>query len=487
VDMLQMALHRFEQLAPGFRSSVTPELSDEAEQWLRDYVCPVALRLFDNPHFRAASRWSCDTLARGSKTPERAAVESVDVAIVSAARVIASIEGGGGAPKTTQPGTTENPKKGAAPPGTLLMPWLATRPWFDLVYPEEYFCGTYGLMRGTSDNLGVGQHLDQAFFGAQDIRVPLGDYVCRAMVRRIDVLENLLRPRLLALAASNQSALRVLDDGRRLFDVQIEFGRAIQNLRELCARGNEAVRRDACCALVQVVVIYIPNPPLDWLGWPLKGLDAVGSFLRAYVRPPGELFEIGRCPSGRHVRIVKKRACLCLPEVVTAIAKALAEVTPLFRGRFEVEDVEESVRYRYRLVLIDRADPTVYWDGELVTVNWNANGMSWNFFRMLCIRAKKDRPLEAEDLARRQARNRTNVRDSDDVNRTLDLVRARLAAAKSRRCQLKKLLPPDLNERIIAVPGTGAYRLDIPTSQVAVLRVDDEFGLVDGANDLVDG
>src|SRR5258707_328956 len=137
MDLLSLAQQRFEQLAPGLASPMSPETSEAVEAWVRDQVCPVVEQLLVSPRFREWARWSPDRLGPGSASPERRLVEGVDRALVEAARRVLEVARGLGLLPT--PGGAPAAPPAVGPPAALSrLDWLARRPWFDLACPGDY-------------------------------------------------------------------------------------------------------------------------------------------------------------------------------------------------------------------------------------------------------------------------------------------------------------------------------------------------------------
>src|SRR5262249_57667828 len=79
---LRLARQGYEQLAAELASSPDERVSDRAEAWLRDEVCPVVEEVLQNPSFRLAARWSMDHLTPGVNTSERRFVEDLDARLL---------------------------------------------------------------------------------------------------------------------------------------------------------------------------------------------------------------------------------------------------------------------------------------------------------------------------------------------------------------------------------------------------------------------
>jgi hypothetical protein len=436
MDLLHVALHRFEQLAPALKAGPTPETSDAVEAWLRGPVCAVAQKLAESQEFRRHALWSLVHLGSRAKTSQRKLVEAVDAALVAAAAACRNAAGD---------------EMNRIDPAARIE-WLADRPWYDLVAEDDYFDAHAGLrlLRYRAD-------CRDLFWQEPDPRVPLGDYICRCMFRRIDCFAEMINGvSSQALDAARRHGATGFALAEKLFNAKVDLDQAIRSLREACYQGTEARLRDACCALVLVTIAYAPNPDLTWLNYPGLSPEACGQIIRSYVRPVGKVTLVERRVDGTLHGVGQSKARLCRPDVVTGIATALAEVEVIYRRPAESEDLVEWLRQERRLVMVDKLPRVVYWDGKEVVDTWDRKRALWEFLWKLAQRARQGWPLRREDLQPERTGN----------------------PGKHRRNRLIEMLPGGLDV-LIEDDRSGGYKLHLKPSEIALVSIDDEFKLVE--------
>ena len=140
MDLLDVALTRFEQLAPALKQpeTMTEVASDDCEAWLRGPVCAVVARLVSNERFRRLTRWSVDRLGQGAGTPERTQVETVDSALVRLAEATVAAKKEFLASSESRWCPTY-----VAPRGTRATPRAATRDRSTPLPSRAFFFATY--------------------------------------------------------------------------------------------------------------------------------------------------------------------------------------------------------------------------------------------------------------------------------------------------------------------------------------------------------
>jgi hypothetical protein len=470
MDLLRLAQHRFEQLAPRLVPQMTVETSVAVEQWLRDHVGAVVEPLARSRRFRRLARWSPDSLSPGTDSPQRRLVEAVDRTLVEAARQAATATRDLGllrvdeVPARSAPTAAEvldppGPSTSARPDAPPVIEWLAGRPWFDLACPEEFFTGDRGLHLTTGRT-----DCSTEFWREADPRAPLGDYVCRAMFARIAYFTRKIDETwrdCFAQAQQHGEAAHAL--AARLFSAKVRLDQAIDELRQACHAGTEARLRDACTTLVQVYVAYSPAPHLDWLGCPWDPVTAYAAIIRTVVRPPGEVISV--LPGGQdRFRVVgRQRANLCRPDVVQGIAAALAVVAEIYRRPVEADELIDWLRQEKRLVLVNRRPRSIYWDGEPIGPDWDRSSALWDLLWKLARRARRRQPVLREELTKP---------DQDSTR------------VKVRRSRLSKHIPPALDVLIEAV-RPGGYRLILDPEEIALLSLDHEEQLIEVGADVI--
>ena len=140
----------------------------------------------------------------------------------------------------------------------------------------------------------------------------LGDCGPR-LFRRVAVLSDLIRreSRQVETAARAELARTVrgpvgpggsaaLDLLGRLRETAADLDQTAARLTAAYHRGDESRLRDACCALVQVLVAYHPHPDLGWLGITANSSRCAAAIIRSYVRSRGR--QTSARPGRRHLR-----------------------------------------------------------------------------------------------------------------------------------------------------------------------------------------
>jgi hypothetical protein len=431
MDLLALAQQRYQQLTPLLQRPPDVAASDQLEDWLRQQVCPVVAYLSRQASFRRLARWSVDHLAAPTGRQQRL-VEDVAQALVDAAR--ASVEAAGPAGQRVEAGT---PLAFAA--------WMAGRPWQALVSAHDYFHASGSLLLRQ-----LHAQASAEFRQRFELRVPLGDTVCRSLLARVDYWSQKLEKvwRHDAVGALSQA---------ELVGARVQLGQRVQALRQACAGEVEAGRRHACVALVQVYTAYHTSPALDWLGCLPGSASAEAGLIRSLVRPPGEVLLVQPQLGGGYQVTGRQPARLCRPDVVVGIATALAQVAELYRRPVESEEVIGWACQERRLVLVDGRPRRLYWEGEAVPADWDSCPTRWDLLWALARAAKKGQPVHAEELLG-PGRSAGAVRD--------------------RRHHLSKDLPARLDGLIEAV-RPGGYQLRLSPAEIALLSLNNDEQMVE--------
>jgi len=401
--------------------------SDRAEAWLANEVCAVVEELIPSKSFQLLARWSVDRLSPGVHTNERRLVEAVDQAIVRGATELAGAMAG----RPSQLVEYEQAR------------FIAGRPWFDLVCPEEYFHAERGLhfLHSHSEHTA-------AFQARQELRVPLGDYVLRSMLARIDYWKSIL-------ARIWNRVFHPTDRGddlaqhprERLFAAHVELDQAIERLTSACCAGSERSRREACVILTQVYAAYSAAPNLSWLGCPPGFGMAHRDLIRSCVRRRGERLTAARDRHGLLQIRNREHSSLCDPEVLRGVAGALSDVSVLYEMPEDPDDLVDWAKDRARLVMVDRSPRSVFWQGKAVDeAAWDERPKEWNLLWTL-----------ASNLGR-------------PVDQAM-LMAAGTHPIKSRRNRLTKMLNSALElDALVESIRSQGYVLRLKTDEVILLQ-----------------
>jgi hypothetical protein len=323
------------------------------------------------------------------------------------------------------------------------MGWIAIRPWFDLVCPEEYFHAERGLHLKESNPQRTGEFRER-----HDLRVPLGDYVLRSMSARIDFFTDHLGRFwdrcFLAVQEVGQGKKRTTE---KLFRAKLELDQSVHRLKEACLSGQTPRLREACTALTQVYAAYHPSPDLSWLGFPAGWGTGHAGLIRSCVRPPGEMIKVQLVAPARGRVIERTATPLCRCDVVQQVAAALDDISSLYRRPVETEDLIDWARQAKRLALVDHRPRSVFWEREKVAASWDKSPKLWEFLWALARKAIRGQPVDRDDLS---------TRDSP-------------RAIIHRRSRLSLTIPAQLDALIDDVPTRG-YRLRLAPDEIILLQ-----------------
>lgn len=371
MNRLALARHGYEPLAAALRHSLDERISDQADRWLKDEVCPVAEELARDATFRRQVRWSLDHLCRGAASGERRLVESVDAALVDCAGQLSGVMNPCGGGQAADVREQEFLLK-LSPVDCSAVKLIASRPWFDLVCAEDLLHPWQDLFL-VSPNWGH----TQAFRQRGELRIPLGDYVARMMLARVDYWKTLLDCVFNKVYAGTYGSSPSLEQAREgLFSAKLQLDQASERLKQACA-PKEGQAREACLTLVQVYAAYALNANLDWLVLPTSW-QARGGSIRSCIRRRGEIV-IAEQRNGRLVVAAREPASLCDPMVLRQIAAALEDVVSLYETP---EDDGKRLQWaldRARLVMVDEAPRIAYWNRQAVAEGaWDDHPREWD-------------------------------------------------------------------------------------------------------------
>ena len=91
LDQLQMAIRRYEQIAPNPGSAMTLSQANQLADWLERQVCRITESLLTRPGFRRRVRWPIERLTGQIDCPERGAVMAVDELFVRCASALQAL------------------------------------------------------------------------------------------------------------------------------------------------------------------------------------------------------------------------------------------------------------------------------------------------------------------------------------------------------------------------------------------------------------
>ena len=250
MNRLMLARQGYESLAGSLPRSLDEQVSGQAEEWLSKEVCPVAEELFFERSFRRLALWSLEHLASGSEREERRLVDQVDQAFVNFGKIASRLVAHDAACTTNE----SRPESADFEMAALTL--VASRPWFDLVCSQDFLHPSQELFLVNSNR----QHTE-LFRKGPDRRVPLGDYITRMMLARVDYWKTLLDRAFNQIFFIEQRDLR-FQEREEVLSAKLGLDQAYERLVQACHEG-EAKLREAATSLVQVYAAYAASPKLE--------------------------------------------------------------------------------------------------------------------------------------------------------------------------------------------------------------------------------
>jgi hypothetical protein len=444
MDRREFAIRQYRELTPKRHLKFTRSAYNQLRVWLKDDVCAAAEAYILKPAFQQQAAWSIRSLAPGANTPERALVEAVDSALVEAAKQLQSLAKLAKIKNlvaATNPPTRHINRQvvecGSAAIRVLNQDFadvdelaiecsqveaVANRFWDDLVSPLDYF-GPYRAFRFNDPSEPQWGNFVPSL---NRILHPVGDFVVRCMLERVETLTEMLsayRSRISAAAGTTKGrhVEQSLHSERLAWD---GLTRQSAALREACAHGPAAVLRDSCVILTQVYAAFHPVPKLDWLGLP----DNIVAGGRTNLH--------GRCSSSRG------------PELFDRVAVSLDELAALYDSESPKQSAIDEAVATGGLV-IETGTCTVYWKGRQIEPKkpWASQRRQFEIFCMLARRGRAEKEISAADIYEHTVSNSTL---STAVNRLRDLL----------------LHERDLEPLIISGSKPGTYRLKLRRADV---------------------
>lgn len=439
MNKVQTVLRLYQQISPR-----TPDFVDGSERrklvvWLRDDVCALIENVIGRLTFRTHATWVLDNLAPGSQTPERQQIDSMREALVECARLqtkLAEVKGIGAQVAGLFPPRMhvqhqsveisgsgvrrQNPVQELVDASALefdQVAAIAKNPANDLISTNDYF-GPWPEFITTAD--------DQVLTRG-DLVVSLnpelhavGNFVVRAMFRRLDVLVTVL-------ASVRGKVNRAIEATRRKYRAHTEAEEAwravraaLSSLKENLETGEDNQFRESCMILCQIYAAFHPSPKVDWLGLPpaviSRGVQTLQHRLTHFQN--GEMF----------VRVVN----------------AISDLDRLYQSDSSHSAAIEAAVAGGGLVIDEKLKKT-FWEGKEVRADWARFRNDWNL--LVAFTGKPGR--------------------SDDVSET-DLFGDEVVAQSTMATtvgRLKSRLPASLGKLIVSGSTPRSYRLDLPRNR----------------------
>lgn len=432
MDLLDMTLQQYQRLAPPAPLSPTPEASEALEGWLAGSVCVLIEELMEREAFRQLANWPLTAFDYDIDTPQRSLLRAVDAGLVEFAESLLRlakqplvtqllVELEAKWPRPVEPWLTGELGAARNTPGMAAVETIARRPWFDLAAPEEYFSPTRQLY--TAEPEPLLEHFDPL-----SPRMPrLGDYITRSILFRIEFWQ--------AQLARLYDQCTVALCGTQAADLLVESLQARMGLENCvkaftaeCFSAADLRARENAIVLVQAYNAYAAVPKLDWLKSRRDILESARGLTRFRIRREG----------------------ICDMHAFDLIVNAIMGSAAVYRAAHEGQSQLTNALAAKRLVLTD-SPRNAYWDSQCIKANWERKTMLWELLWELADRARLGLAVDRDCLSNKKS----------------------LRAIRDRRSDLGKLLPPDLNELIVAA-GRFSYRLELPPEAIALLVHEDD-------------
>lgn len=448
MNRLRIASQGYESLASALNLSLDESVSDRVEQWLTREVCPLVEELAASRAFRSTTLWSVEHLSSRVQTPERHLVADVDRELKAFASAIYRL--------SVVNDEADIPDKHPLTQFSRRyqddVKYIADQPWFDLVCEGDFFGPSNDLFLKT-DCL---NRKHTSAFQKTELHIPLGDYVTRLLLARVDywkaTLERIANAIPREAMSGQDPRFKVVN---HIFERRIALDEAMDRLSRQCLDSGPYARREACTALTLIYAAYSPSANLRWLGVDESEWKVAGRIIRSWVRRPGTIQTPQIMASGAIIMDEGDRASLCDPDVIRQIASSLQEMTTFYGVPDDPREIIRDESSRARLVLIDCKCRAVVFDGTAILAGeWDKNEKSWDLLWTLANNPKQ--PIDHEMISS-----------------------CRKSNFRSRRKRLSKLLMegcPEL-DTVIDTDSKNGYVLDLNAEEIALLQDDNRGSL----------
>lgn len=430
MDLVELALRQYQRLAPPADRAPTSEESDALENWLSTSVCRFAEDLFKRENFQKHAKWPVAAFDYEADPPQRGLIRTVDTGLIEFARALIRLaELPSVMPllvdfeaRWPRPAESWLMRKGASGlPSIAAVETIASRPWFDLAAPEEYFHPCRQL------NTRLSEPRLALFDQFASPKLPLlGDFITRSIFLRTDYW----RAQLERFYGSCVFALSLWGDVSLIEEAltaRTVLEGSLKELTSACLTEPAFRLRECAIALVQVYNAYAATPNLEWLGVPVDMIETERVFTRTLVRQE-----------------------VCNAAAVEQIIAALMDAAEMYRTADDGREKLAKAVAEKRLVLVD-SPRRAFWNSQRIDVDWERKPMLWELFWELASRAQRGLPVDRELLSNKKSER----------------------AIRDRRSDLGSLLPIDLNNQIVSA-GRYTYRLKLSPEDIAIFVHEDE-------------
>ncbi len=445
MNRLEIAQSGYDSFAAALSTLNDEVVADRVEQWLSDDVCQLMDELVLQRRFRSTTLWSVTKLCPTAETSERRIVMEVDRGLVAYAKAIRDfIVAAEEEIKTANgiiPDFVSQQKR--------TVDYIANRPWFDLACAKDFFRPNQDLHLD-SEKL---NHEHTQAFRKREIRIPLGDYITRFLLARVDywmrVLDGIRNSVHDIGSPGTGASYQAMG---KTISAKFSLDDAVKNLVSICEEPTHKREREACIALTLIYCAYSRRPNLGWLGRTDSCWDVYGSCLRSIVRRKGTMQTAERSKQGILVPIQEVDASLCDPDVIRQIASSLHDMTRYYGTPDDPNEVIEEAVYRAMLVLVDHAHREVWFDGKQIDIVWDKYPKPWDLLWKL---ATKPNGLVDHEMLSSCSQDNLRIR----------------------RNRLAKLLDGNLLDTKIVSSRSLGYKLVLDAAEVVLLQ-DDGSGVL---------
>lgn len=444
MDRIDFALRRYRQLVPQAVALHLDLPVSQLERWLTEDVAGLVGEYAHRPLFREAAAWSIRALRPKAETPQRRQLDGIVERFQAQACTLGTILKS----KRLRKQIGDDPERApriesidvghgmALPPQGYRIPkrvvlgiqsfdqlaCAIARPfWTDLVDVCEY-------MEPRQD-WQIREPAQRPARHSVDVRPdmpPLGDFVLRGMLARLDALNGLMQSAGRRIGAAQRTlgpptAKRIADLKASLAELDGEIVR----FRTACRPDGLGSLRESCVVLTQVYAAFHAAPNIEWLG-----LGESDTEYRMLIRR----------------RLTAQRG----PEMADRVALAVEHLRHLFQSETPWQSALDESVAQGGLVLEDAAQRNVFWEGVRIEVDWTRHWRPWQLLVALTTKATRGAVVEEKDLY------------------TLRASGSAMANLKSR---LSNLLPASLRRLIVPSRiSQRSYSLVLPVERICIFR-----------------
>jgi len=250
-----------------------------------------------------------------------------------------------------------------------------------------------------------------------------GDFVTRCLVRRVEVLAEILANarqaihfHIRSLGCPVPECISTLAADAERLDV------IIRDLYTICWPNESAGIRDSCVILTQAYLAFHPAPDVEWLG------------LEAHVV--------------KHGRQTLRDRMTRNPETRERLAAALGDLQRLYVNEPPGRAAREEAIARGGLVLT-QSPRVAYWNRIPIPFHQKENRRRWDMLLALAQKARRGTAVTELDVFEDKV--------SDSAMATL-------------WSRLKNRLPPDLRKHVEPGDAARSYRLELESSQIDIFE-----------------